>query len=78
MPKTFMKVEGKKYIQEKDENNLGIYFFSIKKKSKLKEKKDENWKFIFWLTKNTYLYFMENKIKIEGRRKRIKYNVIYE
>jgi hypothetical protein len=73
-----MKVEGKKYIQEKDENNLGIYFFSIKKKSKLKEKKDENWKFIFWLTKNTYLYFMENKIKIEGRRKRIKYNVIYE
>ncbi len=31
MPKNIMKMEGEKYIQEKDENNLGI-FFSIKKK----------------------------------------------
>jgi len=57
MPKPFMKSKGEKYIQEKDENNLGIYF---------------------WLTKNIHLCFMENKMKIEGLKKRIKFNVMYE
>jgi hypothetical protein len=55
------------------------FIFSLSKEiSRLKEENDENSKFIFWLTKNTYIYLMENKIKIEGKRKRIKFNVIYE
>jgi hypothetical protein len=57
MPKNIMKVEGEKYIQEKDENNLGIFFFYQKEISKLKEEKDENWGFIFWLTKNYIFTF---------------------
>ncbi len=36
------------------------------------------WGFICWLTKYIYLRFMENKTKIESRRRRIKFNVIYE
>jgi hypothetical protein len=28
MPKNIMKAKGEIYIQEKDENNLGIYFLS--------------------------------------------------
>jgi hypothetical protein len=55
------------------------FIFSLSKEiSRLMEENDENSKFIFWLTKNTYIYLMENKIKIEGKRKRIKFNVIYE
>jgi hypothetical protein len=56
----------------------GFYFSYQNKISKLKEEKDENWGYIFWLTKNIYPCFMENMIKIEGRRRRIKFNVIYE
>jgi hypothetical protein len=72
-----MKAKGEKYILEKDENNLGIFFLS-KKKSRLKEEKYENWRFVFWLTKINKSLFMENKIKIESRRKIVKFNVIYE
>jgi hypothetical protein len=32
----------------------------------------------FWLAKSIYLCFMQNKIKTEGRRKRVIFNVIYE
>ncbi len=72
-----MKAKGEIYIQEKDENNLGIYFLS-KINIQVEGRKNENWGFICWLTKNIYLCFMENKTKIEGRKKRIKFNVIYE
>jgi hypothetical protein len=39
MPKTFIKAEGENYIQEKDENNLGICLFSIKKKIQVEGRK---------------------------------------
>jgi hypothetical protein len=32
MPKRIMKAKGEKHIQKRDENHMGIFFFSIKKK----------------------------------------------
>jgi hypothetical protein len=61
MPKTFMKAKGEKYILEKDENNLGI-FFCQKIKSKLKEEKYENWRYIFWLTKKKNLCLWKTRL----------------
>ncbi len=42
MPKKIMKAKRENYIQNKNEKNMGIHFFSIKKKSKLKEEKNDN------------------------------------
>jgi hypothetical protein len=39
MPNKFMKAKREKYIQEKYENNLGIYFFFVQKKYQVEGRK---------------------------------------
>jgi hypothetical protein len=66
--KTIYEAKREKNILEKNEKTKGIDFFFVKKKSKLKEEKGENWRFL--LANKKYFFCLwktrlQLKVKIE-------------